>query len=81
MERYVRTLHVPLPADIHEVGDPVFEAAQVLSAFPGDLGPGPRLPHWNVFHIGPETYPLLGFEGEIGAGLMAVDAVMATRKG
>jgi len=81
MERYVRTLHVPMPANDGDVGDPVFDTARLNATFPGDAGPGPRLPHWNVFHLGRETYPLLGFEGEIGAGLLTADAVMAARKG
>lgn len=58
----------------------LWTARQVGAACPRDLGPGPRLPHWNLFHCGREAYPLLGFEGEIAAGILAVDAVTVSRK-
>ena len=51
---------------------------QVTQFVPRDLGPGPRLPHWNLFTCGRDAYPLLGFEGEIGAGVLAVDSIVAT---
>jgi len=81
MEQYVRTLHVPMPAEDDVQVEGVYDTRVMERSYPGDVGPGTRLPHWNVFHVGRESYPLMGFDGEIGAGQMVADAVMAARKG
>ncbi len=81
MEQYVRTLFVPLPEDENDAGDPVFDVGTIRARFGPDLGPGPGLPHWNLFHAGSEAFPMLGFEGEIAAGILVAEAVLATRRG
>ncbi len=81
MERYVRTLFVPLPSGDGGEGEPVYDVSSLQRRWGMDLGPGPALPHWNVFHTGPEAFPMLGFEGEIAAGILAAEAVLATRRG
>lgn len=57
----------------------LWSAEDMAAAFPRDMGPGPRLPHWNLFYCGRGAYPLLGMEGEIAAGVLAVDAVVGSR--
>lgn len=79
LDEYIKEVHVPTGA---ELGETWFDAGQVGRQYPLDLGPGPRLPHWNLFHLGRETFPLLGVDGELGAGMMTEQAITAlvTRK-
>lgn len=77
LEDYVRALHIPEPDDLDVAGEVIFDARNMTRLFPTDAGPGPRLPHWNFFQIGRETWPLMGFDGEIGAAML-VDRAIAT---
>lgn len=79
LDEYIKAVHIPEGAEERETW---FDAGEVMQRYPLDLGPGPRLPHWNVFQLGRETFPLLGVDGELGAGMMTEQAItaLATRK-
>lgn len=82
LEDHIKVLHIPEVDENYPAPEVYFDAQSLISLFPTDAGPGPRLPHWNFFHIGRETWPMLGVDGEIGAAVMVDRAIgaMVNRK-
>lgn len=78
LEKHIKNIHIPKEDNL--VLRPVFDSEKILSNYNSDIGRGLRLPHWNIFHIGRESYPSVGFDGEIGAGIMAARAILALQK-
>lgn len=83
LRKYIQKVYVPVPGADDLPGDPIFDARALTKLYPQDLGPGPRLPHWNFFHLGRETWPMAGFDGEIGAAMLIERAIasLADRRG
>lgn len=77
LEDYIKVLHIPEVEVTLSSPEVYFDARTLGSIFPTDAGPGPRLPHWNIFHIGRETWPMMGIDGEIGAAVMVDRAIAA----